>query len=83
MRSSLDGRLERAIGVRAVGRNLGQVVYGEPVYCMSCGSRDGYVTIDLPPGVLYICGECETRFGVPPEMKARPDLDKETHHGLV
>jgi hypothetical protein len=79
---SLDARLRRPVGVKAIGRNLGSVVYGEPAFCVSCGRLDGYVTVGLPPGVIYLCGTCEGKYGVPPEMTARPDLDKETH-GLV
>jgi hypothetical protein len=78
VRDSLDARLSRPMGTRAIGRNLGNVVYGEPAYCASCGSLDGYVTLDLPPGVIYLCGDCERKFGVPPEMVTRPDLDEAT-----
>jgi hypothetical protein len=59
------------------------LLWGEPVYCLSCGHQDGYVTVDLPPGVFYLCGvaapcgcECERTYGVPPEMVTRPDLDE-------
>lgn len=71
----LDSRVRDRRNVRAIGRNLGVVAYGEPVFCVSCGSVGGHVTIDLPPGVIYLCGECESAFGVPSEMNPRPDLD--------
>lgn len=57
---------------------LGQaVVLGQSVHCISCGRADGYVPVGLPPGVIYLCGECEATYGVPPEMLARPDLDEQ------
>ncbi len=74
---TLDSRVRERRSVRAIGRNLGSVAYGEPVFCVSCGSAGGHVTIDLPPGVIYLCGDCESTFGIPPEMKPRPDLDRE------
>ena len=82
-RPDLDSRLERAVGVREMGRNLGSVAYGEPVFCLSCAKPDGYVTVDLPPGVFSLCGECETTFGVPAEMIARPDLNQATYQNGV
>lgn len=35
----------------------------ERLYCLSCGAPCGYVTRDLPPGVIYICDPCHARSG--------------------
>lgn len=35
----------------------------EVVYCLSCGNEGGRVTVELPPGVIYICDECHARSG--------------------
>lgn len=35
----------------------------EVIYCLNCGKRAGAVTVELPPGVIYICDECEERMG--------------------
>lgn len=71
----LDSRAARPRGIRELVRRFGVKVLGEPVYCVSCGSLDGWVPIELPPGVIYLCGDCEHTYGIPPEMLARPDLD--------
>jgi hypothetical protein len=75
MLPSIESRSRRPRGIRELVRRFGVIVHGEPVYCVSCGSQDGYVPIGLPPGVIYLCGTCEATYGIPPEMLARPDLD--------
>ena len=41
----------------------------ERVYCLHCGRSGGAVSADIPtalrgdPGVIYICGECDGKFG--------------------
>jgi hypothetical protein len=69
-------RLTKPRGVKRLVRHLGVLLWGEPVYCLSCGSQDGWVTHGLPPGVFYLCGGCETKYGVPEEFHRRPDLDE-------
>jgi len=66
---SLDSRSRVPHQTRALVRYKGTVLYGEPLHCHSCGSQDGWVTRDLPPGVIYLCDECEHRYGVPPELR--------------
>jgi hypothetical protein len=70
---TLDSRAARPKGIRPISRLAGSLVLGEPVYCVSCGSLDGFVPTELPPGVIYLCGDCEATYGVPPEMLAVPD----------
>lgn len=80
---SLDSRVAsppRAL--KPLVRLGGAVILGQSVNCVSCGHQGGYVPIGLPPGVIYLCGtengcgcDCEGRYGVPPEMLARPDVD--------
>ncbi len=74
---SLDSRAARPHGLRPLLRRFGAIILGQPVYCLSCGSQDGYVPVGLPPGVFYLCGACEGRYGVPDVLKRRPDLDAE------
>lgn len=76
--TDLDSRVRLAPpkGIRALVRRHGTVVLGEPVYCMSCGKQDGYVTVDLPLGVFDLCGDCETKYGVPEVFTPRPDLEQ-------
>jgi hypothetical protein len=76
----VDSRATIARTLRPLRRFAGSVQYGEPSYCVSCGRFDGFVTVGLPPGVIDICGECESTYGVPPEMTARPDLDAKVVH---
>lgn len=73
---TLDSRVHRPRGIRALVRRAGAVVHGEPVYCLSCGRPDGYVPVELPPGVFYLCGECEARYGVPDALRRRDDLEQ-------
>ena len=61
--------------LRPLVRLFGSVVYGEPLYCVSCGRQHGFVTVELPPGVVYECDECVARFGVAPGLTPRPDLE--------
>lgn len=68
-------RRPRHSTLRQIVRPEGFVVEGQPVLCTSCGSHDGWVPTELPPGVIYLCGECEAKFGVPDELSARADLD--------
>lgn len=75
MLPSLDSRAQVPRATKALARHLGVVRYGEPLYCLSCGRQDGWVTRDLPPGVMYLCAACEAAYGVPAAMTARPDLD--------
>ncbi len=35
----------------------------EAIYCLSCGKPSGYVTRDLPPGVVAICNACTRAAG--------------------
>lgn len=35
----------------------------EVIYCLNCGKQAGVVTIELPPGVIYVCDECNERMG--------------------
>ncbi len=35
----------------------------ERIYCLSCGRPSGYVTRELPPGVIYICDDCTAKAG--------------------
>lgn len=75
---SLDSRVAAPPRrLRALARIDGAVVLGQSVHCISCGSEDGFVPIGLPPGVVYICGDCEGTYGVPPQLLARPDLDEQ------
>lgn len=70
-RHDLDARL-RGVSVGHGGRvapklrdiGLGQI--GEPIFCISCGKRSGYVTADLPPGVIAVCDDCHAGKGALP-----------------
>ena len=66
----------RPRGIRPLVRFGGVILHGEPIYCLGCGSQDGFCTIELPPGVFYLCGECEAKYGVPDEFYRRTDLDE-------
>jgi hypothetical protein len=71
-------RRPRNSTLRGVRRPEGFIVEVQPVLCVSCGRHDGYVPTELPPGVIYLCDECELKFGVPPEMLTpRTDLDQQ------
>lgn len=55
---------------------------GEPIFCASCTCFCGYVTAELPAGIFFLCDgdngcghNCETRFGVMPEMHRVADPD--------
>lgn len=64
--------------LRGARRPEGFVIEVQPVHCLSCGKADGFVPTELPPGVLYICDECEAKYGVPPAMLTpRTDLDQQ------
>jgi hypothetical protein len=65
-------------GIRPLVRLHGVVLHGEPCYCLGCGSQDGFVTTELPPGVFYLCGNCEQKYGVPEEFHRRPDIARAT-----
>jgi hypothetical protein len=82
----MDSRLTKPIGVKPIARHMGVLLHGEPVFCVSCGHRGGIVTfgMDRKAGsAIFLCGtdngcgcDCETRFGVPPEMFTKvPDPD--------
>lgn len=74
--NDLDSRTARATATRALVRHQGVILYGQPLYCLSCGRQDGWVTRDLPDGVFYLCDGCEQRYGVPEVLQPRPDLDE-------
>lgn len=53
--------------------------YGEPLFCSSCGCLEGFVTVDLPPGVFEVCGpdngcghDCGSRYKGMPGMTPVP-----------
>ena len=70
-----DSRSSLHRGVRPLVRLGGSIVHGEPVFCLSCGKQDGWVTADLPPGVVYVCDACSALHGEPEGFTPRPDLD--------
>lgn len=46
----------------------------EQIFCLSCGRPSGYVTLELPPGVIYVCPDCHDRAGpLPLEALHVPD----------
>ena len=59
----MDSRVSRPIGVKPTPFGP-----GEPIFCISCGAQEGYVTLGLPPGVFAVCSACEAKFGMPEEM---------------
>lgn len=70
-------RLTRPRGVRPLVRLPGLgIIHGEPLYCVSCGQQHGFVTFELPPGVVYECDECVAKYGEAPGLTPRPDLDR-------
>lgn len=61
----MDSRVHGvSVGVSGVVRPLitpdGQ---NEAIYCLSCGKSSGYVTRELPPGVIFVCDACTARSG--------------------
>jgi hypothetical protein len=70
-------RLFKPRGVKPLVRlpELG-IVHGEPLYCVGCGKQHGWVTFELPPGVVYECDECVAKYGEAPGLVPRPDLDE-------
>lgn len=68
-------RLFQPRKIKPLVRLFGVIVHGEPLYCIACGKQHGFVTVDLPPGVVYECDECVTRYGVAPGLIPRPDLE--------
>lgn len=74
---SADSRTRKAV-LRPMARKDGVVLFGQPVYCTSCGKHDGYVTVGLPDNIVYACPDCEAKYGdALAGLKARPDLDEE------
>lgn len=76
----MDSRARKPKGLKTFNRHLGVLLYGEPVYCVSCGhqskwSRVTHVDRDAGP-LIFICTStesscgcnCEGRFGRPEEM---------------
>ncbi len=76
----MDSRASRPKHVRPLVRHLGVLRHGEPVYCVSCGRQEGWVTVDLPPGVIALCSACELRYGKPTEMMTK--VDPEWHRSV-
>lgn len=59
-----------SIGPAGVTRpRIGRTGELERVYCLHCGKPGGAVTAQIPaflrgdPGVIYVCGECDAKFG--------------------
>jgi hypothetical protein len=46
----------------------------ERIYCTSCGLPAGYVTAELPPGVIYVCRDCEGKGALPAAAMKLPEL---------
>lgn len=69
----INGAIGVAPGTPASMRSiLRKTDYGTPVHCLGCGARGGAVAGEIPvalrhdPGVVYICPNCDGRFGTLP-----------------
>jgi len=61
-----DSRLRHEVAVGAAGMvRRHKTVDGrlEVLYCLNCGRKAGAVTVELPPGVIYVCEACNERMG--------------------
>lgn len=70
----LDSRLRRVVTIGAAGmvRTRIRTFFGhksQQIFCLSCGRSGGWVTIDMPPGVIFLCRDCErTKGKLPNEL---------------